>query len=1218
MSEQKFSLTPEQAEAVTYRGGALLVSAAAGSGKTKTLVGRLLSRVAGGEDNIDEFLVITYTRAAASELREKILDEISIRLADEPENRHLRRQSMLCRGAPIGTIHAFCTDVLRENAHLAGLTPDFRVADESESAIIKSEVLEHVLDKAYETIGTSGVFRELVDVMSAGRDDARLVNIILDAHAKLQSSPNPRAWVSEQALRSSMSGITDVSETIWGAQLMEKARRTTEFWLDEIMRSKECSRSCDELNKSYGTSLDATIASMSSFLNALDSGWDEARRHSRIDFPRPKPLSGYEGFKDIRKRCKAAMDKCSRIFECSSSELIEDMLAVEPAVTALLELILEFDRAYSEEKRRRGTVDFSDLEHMALSLLIDEETGEKTGLARTISLRYREIMVDEYQDVNAVQELIFNAVSRDGGNIFMVGDVKQSIYRFRLADPSIFLEKYRSFASAGDNPDGGARILLSKNFRSRAGILDAVNFIFGSIMSVEFGEMDYTESESLIPGRTDDECTDPAVELDIIDMSAAARGDYDNGDEDGDEAESPVKAQVEARFIAEQITELAGKYMISDGRGGSRPAEYSDIVILLRSIRDKAWQYAAALTEYGIPVDLPGSEGFFETPEISYALSLLSVIDNPMQDIPLAAALRGPVYGFSADELAAIRIGARDKTDFYGALVKSAETDEKCAAFLNDLDSLRELSPDMPADRFVWHVYNRTGMLGRFGAMLGGVRRRGNLMLLVECARRFEQSGYKGLFGFLTYMRGLRERGAEPAISADAAAPVQNAVRIMSIHKSKGLEFPVVFLADTSKRLNNRDAQKPVVIHPRLGVGATLTDRRRRIEYPTLARLAIQSRLKSEMMAEELRVLYVAMTRAREKLIITAALADAGRELEKLSKYSCANIPAQALEDAKSMAEWILLPALNRPEAAFLTDGPVREERRDEWDVRLIEAAEKSQIRARPGEPGSEGPVGAAEGMPGEDGAERDEGCNEYVEVLRKRFSFVYPHACAPDLPSKLTVTEFKGRYFDYETSEEAEKTELLEPTSARKGRFAFERPDFIAGRTFLTAAERGTALHLAMQYIDFEKATDAEGVRDELRRLVDMGFIAQAQADAVDVHKITGFFGSDIGMRVLGAENVRREFKFSLLYPAGRFYPGGGEDKMLLQGVVDCFFEEHGALVVVDFKTDRVTADTLGERAKIYAPQLAAYADALERITGMRVKSRVIYFFDIGAAVEV
>jgi len=1261
MSENKFTYTAEQLAAIKHRGKALLVSAAAGSGKTKVLVERLLNRVEQG-DNIDEFLVITYTRAAASELREKIYEEILARLAQSPDSRRLRRQSMLCRGASIGTIHSFCTEILRESAHLVRLQPDFRVADESESELIKADVLENILNAAYEgrsedggdgvekasghsnhlldyevsTEGEKSGFTQLVDMVSPGRDDKRLGGIILEAHAKLQSNPNPEKWVKTQKEMLKMSAIKDVSETIWGEYLMKKARSLSAYWYGEIGALIDEMKTLPDFEKAYGPSLIITHGSIKAFLDALDIGWDEAMKHRNIEFPTAR-VKGYEEQKAVRQRCKDSMKKCGGIFECSSKEHIEDMQAIAPSMTALLDLMLTFDQEYGEEKRRRGLVDFSDLEHLTVSVLIDRQTGTRTELAKSISRRYKEIMVDEYQDVNAVQELIFSAVSQDGKNIFMVGDVKQSIYRFRLADPSIFLDKYRYFDDAPDfdeefgfdsntpgldamanlgdelslenenqkdsgndideNRRQGHKIMLSQNFRSRGAILEAVNFVFGKIMSIEFGEMDYTHKESLIPGREDIDISDStvAVEMNLIDLSEI---------EQDDDEESPAKTYVEASYIAKRIVSLTdGSHSIPDGKGGERPIECSDIVILLRSIRGKAWQYASALTECGIAVDLPGGEGFFQTVEISSALSLLSVIDNPRQDIALAAALRGPIYGLTEDELALIRASLKD-SDFYNAIVNassdsegagglsiSAELRAKCAEFLADIEGFALLVPDMPADRFIWHVYNKTSLIERVGAMRGGEKRRNNLIALAESARMFEQSGYKGLFGFLTYIRGLVERGAEPIQqggggSGDAGTL---AVRIMSIHKSKGLEFPVVIMADTSKRLNNKDAVAPLVIHPEFGVGQKRLDAVRRIEYTTIARMAIQSKLTSEMMAEELRVLYVAMTRAREKLIITATFRDASRELEKLSSLGVA---PQTLEEVKSMAGWILAAV------GSASGGQSETFRRCPIDVSIV---------------GGVGEDSFSKMHSGHKIPETQKADEKKTDKAEDTISseFMYPYGIAPNLPSKLTATGLKGLSAD----SEAAVLYIEEKAENRKEWSAYSRPIFIRENKGLTAAERGTALHMALQHIDFNECKNFDGILSEIQRLSDSRILTSEQIASIDAQKIMQFFKSDIGRRVLGAENTWREFKFSIMYPAEKFFEGGGDDEVLLQGVVDCYFEEKGMLTVVDFKTDYVTSESMGKKAAYYAPQINVYAEALEKMTGKQVKERVIYFFCLDEA---
>ena len=1219
-----FLYTPEQELVIKHEGEALLVSAAAGSGKTRVLVGRLLSRIEQGAD-ITSFLIITYTNAAAAELRGRILEGINEMLAENPRNAHLRRQAMLCRGAQICTIHSFCIDILRESAHLIGIMPEFRVMDEDESNQIKAEVLENLLVEAYETISETEGFRELVDTLSAGRDDRKLVNMLQEIHRKLQSKPYPQAWVASSMEDFEMSSITDAAQTRWGRHLIDKARRTILYWREETARFRESITEFSEFDAAYGGSIEATIKSCDDFLSALDMSWDEAGLCSDIDAPRAKPVSGYDELKAVRKKCIEAMKKCTAVFKCASADYIADMRSIEPAVRTLLELVIRFDTAYLAEKRRRGIVDFSDLEHLALSLLIDRQTTEKTEIAKEISNRYHEIMIDEYQDVNSVQELIFGAVSRDGRNIFMVGDVKQSIYRFRLADPSIFLDKYMKYSEvdssgaaaeavdmAADEPSdmtvnsasspangrngscGGRRIMLSKNFRSRPGVLDAVNYVFGRIMSKEFGEMDYTNKEALVADRQAGESRGCDFELSIIDMS---------GQEYDEDEESPAAVEIEAGFVAERIAELINsEYSVPGGDDTVRCIKYSDIAILLRSIKGKAWRYATALTQRGIPVEVPSEEGFLETPEISAALSLISIVDNPVQDIPLAAAMRSLAYGFSADELALIRARSRS-TDFYGAILKAAESDKKCADFISEIDKLREIAPDLSADRFIWHMYSITGLLGKTGAMRDGAKRRGNLVMLAEYARRYEQSGYKGLFGFLTYVRGLQARGAEPAHSSASVISEtydEDAVRIMSIHKSKGLEFPVVILADTAKKMNTRDLSKPIVFHSELGVGVKYTDKQRRIEYPTLARLAIQSKLTSELMAEELRLLYVAMTRAREKLIITAAFKNAAKETDNLSSESQQKVAPQVLEDAGCMAKWLMIALANDIKLASAQGGSNKAEI-GEINITTADNADTTdaEYSKRREEQQQDTPMML-----------NSETSVTTIELLRERFAYSYPHRLAPDLPSKLTATGLKGLFTNTDSDDVAQKAEFLNTQSIDMRSQTFRRPQFAEKETGSTAAQRGTALHIFMQLINFEKCGNPSGIESELLRLSNSGMLTPEQAEVVNTKKITAFFESEIGKRMINADSVMREFRFSLLYPAEYFFKGGGDDKILLQGMVDCFFEEDGELTVIDFKTDFVTQETVDARKEKYVPQLAIYRDAVERITGKCVKECAVYFF--------
>lgn len=1178
--------TADQRLAITHEGGSLLVSAAAGSGKTKVLVERLLRKIEMPERevDIDDFLIITYTRAAASELRGKILEEISQRLAQNPTSRHLRRQLSLCYKAQISTIHSFCSEIIRENAQMLDMSPDFRVADDGECDVIKADVLDTVLNSRYEEQGTAA-FYELVDVLGAGIDDSRLAATVLDAYAKLQSHPFPAAWVSSMLEALNLPDGTDAGETPWGRLLLDSALEKLTHCEAELRSILDEMEALPDFKKAYFDSVFISYEGVRTLIGAISNGWDAAVHAAKVEFPRPKSISGYDELKEKRKACKKMLDGIADTFRFGSAELLEDIAAVRPVIQELYRLVLDFDSAYAAEKSRRGIIDFSDQEHMAARLLYDEGSGTRTALARAVSERYEEIMVDEYQDVNAVQELIFSSIARDGGNVFMVGDVKQSIYRFRLADPTIFLQKYREYKDAADAAPGeGARVLLSANFRSKRGVLDAVNFVFKNIMSTEFGEMDYTPREYLHAGRGDCESDTPAVSLTVIDMAAI---------EHGEDEESVKKQAVEAEYIAAEIGRiLAAGTTIPDGRGGERPVQYSDFTILLPAMKGKSGIYASALQSHGIPAGLPGSDSFFGTIEISIVMSLLEIVDNPLQDIPLVAVLRSPVYGFTPDELARIKSYGRD-TFFYTSLVSAACDDERCAAFLRDLDSLRLLAPDITADAMIWHIYSKTKLPALVGAMQGGRARRRNLVKLAALAKQFESNGYRGLFAFVTHMRRLEKQGREPADDSDDGD--SGAVRIMSIHKSKGLEFPFVFLADTSKRFNMQDFTKPVLAHSELGVGIKRRDTGRRIEYTTLLREAVKLKLKQELLAEQLRVLYVAMTRARERLYLVATLANAQKELEKLSKSAASPVSPAVLNGAGSFSDYILLTALTRPEAeqiGFYV--PTADTDKGEpWDIKIVDARQ----------PTATGGVRSSE--------ERAAPVPELMDDMQRGLRFEYPHMSAASVPSKLTATSLKGRHEDAEAAEDAA------PSDARE-KPLFNRPEFIISGRALTAAEKGTALHLVMQYIDFSRCGSIPEIEAEIARLTEQRFVTRQQADAVNPQKLLTLFKSDTGARILGAESVRREFKFSVLLPAKEYYPEAGDDEILLQGVIDCYYEEKGELTVVDFKTDYVTPETVHARAQEYLPQVDAYSRALERITGMPVAGKILYFFALDTAIEI
>ena len=1172
-----FSLTEEQQAAVDNRGGGLLVSAAAGSGKTRVLVERLLARVEEGAD-VDRFLVITYTKAAAAELRSRIVQELSDRLALRPTDGHLRRQATLVYKAGISTIHAFLLD----------LDPDFRLCDEGEAGILMLRALNDVLDRRYEAMDSD--FAQLVDTMSAGRDDARLIQIVLDIRGRVQAHPNPAAWLEEQERTFALEGISDPVQTPWGQLLLADAAGQAAYWRRRMEEARDLCERDANLLANYGDSVAQTAQALQQFVEAASQGWDAARALLPIPFPtvgRKKMVddpAAVERVKAIRTACKKRLEKLEDWFADSGDDLLADLRTVYPAMRGLFALVRDFEEVYAAEKARRGLVDFSDLEHMAVRLLVGED-GQPTELARQWSTRYDEIMVDEYQDTNEVQNAIFSALSKDGTNLFMVGDVKQSIYRFRLADPTIFLGKYRSFKPYTEAGEGEERrVILSHNFRSRPEVLEGCNDLFRAVMSVPFGEMEYSDDQALYPGAPFQPDSTYCVELDALD-----------GDIDGEEgAEKVSRDLLEARFAAHRIRDLLDQnFPVSDGEGGTRPVRPSDIVILLRSPNTVLRHYARALGERDILWEAEGGGDFFGSTEISVALSLLQIVDNPRQDVPLISVLRSPVYGFSADRLAQIRAASPD-TDFYAAL--AADDGEDSKAFLAELDDLRFGSGDMSSHQLLWHIYDRTNLLGIFGAMEEGETRQGNLLALAELARQFEGAGHKGLFRFLTYLTRLRENGN--TLMPPTPGRTGGGVRIMSIHKSKGLEFPVVLLCGLARRLNREDMSRPILFHPKLGVGPKGLDVERGIEYPTLARMAVARQLEREMMAEELRLLYVAMTRAKEKLILSVALTGGGKDLEKLAGDAGDPVDPQVLLACQSVGQWVLLHALCRPEAGALrraagqdvavldtSFGPA-------WDIRFVDGTPLAQM------PPHRWTAPQRE-------QEEEEGGEDLANLLR----WTYPHEAEVASPSKLTATQLKGRALDEEAAEEA-------PRPARP--LSFGRPRFAAEEMGLTAAQQGTALHQVLQYIDFERSETVEGVRAEIARLVEQQYITPQQGEAVDPAPIAAFFRSDLGQQLLSSVSLRREFKFSILEPASRYYPQAGEgEQVLFQGVVDCYYETLEGITVVDFKTDRVTKRTVAERAEHYRPQLEAYSRALAEITGKQVIRRVLWFFALNQSVD-
>lgn len=1184
--------TNDQLRAMTERGGDLIVSAAAGSGKTAVLVERVIRRLtdAAHPVDIDRFLLVTFTSAAAAEMRVKLSAAISARLEADATNARLRRQLLLVHKADITTVHSFCMKLAREQAAALGISPDFRIADEREAVLLKNEVLEDTLEAQYEA--GSPDFTALTEQLLTGRDDRRLSQVILDTYEKIQAHPDPDAylaWASEGGEAGPPGG------TPAGQVLLEEARAAAEYGLAFLRLAAEEMEGDEILESAYLPAFTDDIAQAERLLAKIrENDWDGAVEAARAVQPgRLKAARGFEDkalledFKGMREEWKTAVDRIrKRLLTVTGEEAAFDRALTAPALRGLAEAVRAFAVGYAGEKRRRNLADFNDLEHFAVALLLHE--GKPTELAETLSRRYEEIMVDEYQDTNAVQDAIFEALGRN--NLFMVGDVKQSIYGFRLANPYLFLQKYRN--SADEAADGEPRrVVLGRNFRSRQQVLESTNYLMQAVMRESVGDLAYTDREKLYPGADYPEPEDSRYRTEILLLDTAGMASSRQAGDDGDPL--PGKTEAEAALVAARIDRLLreGLPVTDRGRGVTRPAEPGDIVILMRSPKGKAAAYREALAAYGLTARTEESEGLLQTAEVGTMVSLLSVIDNPRQDIDLIGVMRSPLFGFTEQELAEIRLCDRE-APYYDALRKAAAGKEHARDFLGRLAALRDFACDQPVYRLLWQIYDETGAMARFGALPNGAQRQKNLLSFFERARAYEAQGFRGLFGFNRLLRGMLETGEDfEAVKADTGA---GAVRLMSIHKSKGLEFPVVVLADCAKRFNEQEYTEPILVHAELGFGAKVRDLGRGVQYPSLERQAIIARGRREMVSEELRILYVALTRAKEKLIITAASGTLEKQLKSWGRLAAMErLPDYAMGAVRSPLAWILAPLLRHPagdclreraEAALPPDG-------DAPDVFAVALHTPEELLAAP-----------AEAAPIEETQAADEG-REVAPALD------YPAPFLAETPAKLTATGIRHSY-------QAEEAAELTPPPPREVKL--RRPFF--EEKPLTPAERGTAHHLFLQFARYEGLDTEEGVVRELERLRTRRILSAQQAEAVEPGRITAFFRSPLYRECFLTAKVRREFKFSVLVPAERFYPEAAAvpgEEILLQGVIDCLLETGEGFTIVDFKTDRVKEALAASRAERYRGQIEAYQMAVEMIFGRPVLRSVLFFLSAGTAVE-
>lgn len=1176
--------TTDQQHAIECCKGSVLVSAAAGSGKTTVLVERVIRRLT-DEDNpcsAEDLLIVTFTRAATAQMREKIGAAILKRLSEDPTDRHLRRQYMLLPFAKICTIDSFCNDLVRENFHALGISPDYSLLDNETAVIMKNDVCEAMLERAYEE-DSDGSFSGLSDMMSSGSSDEDFAKLIIKMYDISTAYPFPDLWLDSLIEEYSQ---PDINKSCWGVIIKKYVCDMLDYCVSSSNDMMAAMESDSIVADAYGAAVQSDINMYAELREKVNRDWDEAlEAFNTVKYMGlGRVPKGYESetkntVMTARKKLKDLLKKVPNIMCVSSGEHSEDVRLMRGPVTKLIELVKQFGREYSAEKDKMNSADFSDILHRALNLLaVSDGRGGyiKTDLARELSSHYVEILVDEYQDINEAQDMIFKAISADENNLFTVGDVKQSIYRFRQAMPEIFLRRRSTTHSfeSGKYPLG---ITLGSNFRSRVGVTSCVNYIFRQLMSTEAGELEYDDSEALNAAAKYPERDTPDCELHVV-------------TDKGNRADT---LEAQARYVARYIdrTVREGKTLVTKG-GALHPASYGDFCILLRTAKNVSSVYANALSERGIPVFSPETGGFFEAAEISFILSLLRVLDNPVQDIPLAAVMLSPLFGFSAGELADIRASAKERLEagetepLYRSVTASAdEGDEKAAAFLKKIESLRRLSLTLSAGELVRRVCEETGFDAIAGAMPDGERRRLNIGLLCDYAEKYEAAGNLGLSGFIRFIDKVARTSGD---LATAARPSENAdiVRIMTVHQSKGLEFPICILADMQHAFNERDNTESVLISSSAGLGM-----KRRTEdgisvYDTASRRAAV--ITSERMgrSEEMRVLYVALTRAKENLVMVTSVPNPEKGLAKVAVECGIGERANpfAVLRMNNFSDLVLTALMRHPAADELrklsgVDVPIFLPEKDRFKLKVIvsdsesfmaESANEQKIAAKP----------------------------VFFDEVCERLDYSDPRSVLSSVPAKRAASDGSERGINREY-------------------FASSRPAFMSSGG-LTPAQRGTATHKFMQFSNYAAAR--ADIESELARLVDGGFLSEEEGKAVNVSAAKRFFMSSLAERIFASDNVMREKKFAALFPAKFFYPEltgeAAEEKIVVQGIADCVFVEDGKLVIVDYKTDTgVDAEALLDR---YSAQLGIYREALSQALGTPVKETLLYSFFMNSTVKV
>lgn len=1173
--------TEDQKKVIDLRDRNILVSAAAGSGKTAVLVERIMEMVCDEAHpvDVDRLLVVTFTKAAAAEMKERVGAAIRKRLEEQPNNGYLQKQETLVSHAQITTIDSFCSYILRNHFGEIDLDPAFRVADEGELKLLKKDILKELLEEEY--AAKRPEFLHFVECYASGKNDDVLEDLILKLFEFSTSDPFPEEWL-ESLIKSQ--GVPCEEK------ILEHVRKILESLLDENEQAIAlCTGICGPVFYEDALQQDKLLLRKCLDCQSYEEYSEVIRGRSfaalsRKKMPPDTEDEKKEAVKNARNHMKKSLESLEKQFFYMPAELTREAAKIaEPAKRELVALTLEFSRRFAEKKRKRNIVDFSDMEHLALQILVTRKDGEcvPTDIAKGYAEYFAEIMIDEYQDSNLVQELILTSISKKtlgGNNLFMVGDVKQSIYRFRQARPELFMEKQETYTLTASTSQ---RVNLSKNFRSRKEVLDTVNFLFERMMTKELGNITYDAEAALYLGADmpePEKNSDVQSELMLLSLP-----------EEDDTEEKLDKAEMEASMIACKILEMLESAKVTDKKTGQlRPAKLGDMVILLRSMTGWSDTFSNVLGAYGIPTVTGSSTGYFSAMEIQTVLNFLRILDNCKQDIPLSAVLHSPIGNLTSQEMAKIR-ATFPEVPYHEACIRYAAEGEEAVLCkkLNDFwkltENLRKKAEYLPIHKLLWEIYDQTSYEQLVKIQPNGAVRAANLQMLIQKALDYESTSYRGLFNFVRYIENLQKYEVDYGV-AESSVGNENAVRIMSIHKSKGLEFPIVFVSGLAKKFNKQDARERIAMHSDLGLGCDAIDPERRIKLPTLHKKMIQKQIELESLGEELRVLYVALTRAKEKLIMTGTLKNAPEEVLGLARERelCQRGRYESLCGGSSFLDWILQVSAGETAPFEMTYVTVESLVEKKVQKALETQYDHAALRSKK---------------------------TEVSESLKEKFEYQYPYQDETNIPGKVSVSELKKAAMEEETLELFEEPEIVPYI-----------PAFLREERKGSATERGTAYHRIAECMDLSGIRHSDQVKERMSVLVQQGKITQSAADTINAYEIYVFCQSNLCKRILKAQksgNLYKEQPFVIARPAKEISEEYGSSKeVLVQGIMDAYFEESDGIVLIDYKTDHVKdAEELVRR---YRKQLEIYAESLEQMTGKKVKERIIYSFCLGKEIVV